>query len=81
MLNQRDFAVCIHSVDLDKNAGHNSDLPSRYIRLRGRLMEAFAIMRQVPNLLIYTLVNVYVDLVVFTRIAGTLKTGSGRYWR
>ena len=25
-----------------------------------------------------TLVNVYVDLVVFTRIAGTLKTGSGR---
>ena len=24
----------------------------------------------------YTLVNVYVDLVVFTRIAGTLKTGS-----
>ena len=30
--------------------------------------------------LINTLVNVYVDLVVFTRIAGTLKTGSGRYW-
>ena len=29
---------------------------------------------------IITLVNVYVDLVVFTRIAGTLKTGSGRYW-
>ena len=28
----------------------------------------------------FTLVNVYVDLVVFTRIAGTLKTGSGRYW-
>ena len=28
-----------------------------------------------------TLVNVYVDLVVFTRIAGTLKTGSGIYWR
>ena len=27
-----------------------------------------------------TLVNVYVDLVVFTRIAGILKTGSGRYW-
>ena len=27
-----------------------------------------------------TLVNVYVDLVVFTRIAGSLKTGSGRYW-
>ena len=27
-----------------------------------------------------TLVNVYVDLVVFTRIAGTLKTGSDRYW-
>ena len=27
-----------------------------------------------------TLVNVYVDLVVFTRIAGTLKTGSGGYW-
>ena len=27
-----------------------------------------------------TLVNVYVDLVVFTRIACTLKTGSGRYW-
>ena len=22
----------------------------------------------------------YVDLVVFTRIAGTSKTGSGRYW-
>ena len=33
------------------------------------------------NSTIYTLVNVYVDLVVFTRIAGTLKTGSGRYWR
>ena len=29
----------------------------------------------------YSLVNVYVDLVVFTRIAGTFKTGSGRYWR
>ena len=28
---------------------------------------------------VLTLVNVYVDLVVFTRIAGTLKTGSGRY--
>ena len=27
-----------------------------------------------------TLVNVYVDLVVITRIAGTLKTGSGIYW-
>ena len=27
-----------------------------------------------------TLVNVYVDLLVFTRIAGTSKTGSGRYW-
>ena len=27
-----------------------------------------------------TLVNVYVDLVVFPRIAGTSKTGSGRYW-
>ena len=27
-----------------------------------------------------TLVNVYVDLVVFTRIAGTSSTGSGRYW-
>ena len=27
-----------------------------------------------------TLVNVYVDLVLFTRIAGTSKTGSGRYW-
>ena len=29
---------------------------------------------------IVTLVNVYVDLVVFTRIAGTSLTGSGRYW-
>ena len=28
----------------------------------------------------FTLVNVYVDLVVFTRIAGTSKTGSGIYW-
>ena len=27
-----------------------------------------------------TLVNVYVDLVVFTRIAGTSQTESGRYW-
>ena len=27
-----------------------------------------------------TLVNVYVDVVVFTRIVGTLKTGSGGYW-
>ena len=27
-----------------------------------------------------TLENVYVDLLVFTHIAGTLKTGSGRYW-
>ena len=26
-----------------------------------------------------TLVNVYVDLLVFTRIAGTSYTGSGRY--
>ena len=33
------------------------------------------------HFLIVTLVNVYVDLVVFTRIAGTLKTGNGRYWR
>ena len=31
-----------------------------------------------PDLI--TLVNVYVDLVVFTRIAGTSKTVSGRYW-
>ena len=30
--------------------------------------------------LMFTLVNVYVDLVVFTRIVGTSKTGSGRYW-
>ena len=30
--------------------------------------------------LCFSLVNVYVDLVIFTRIAGTLKTGSGRYW-
>ena len=28
----------------------------------------------------HTLVNVYVDLMVFTRIAGTSWTGSGRYW-
>ena len=28
----------------------------------------------------HTLVNVYVDLVVFTRIAGTSETGSGGYW-
>ena len=27
-----------------------------------------------------TLVNVYVDLLVFTRIAGTSYTGSGRSW-
>ena len=27
-----------------------------------------------------TMVNVYVDLVIFTRIASTLKTGIGRYW-
>ena len=27
-----------------------------------------------------TLVNVYVDLLVFTSIAGTSMTGSGRYW-
>ena len=27
-----------------------------------------------------TLVNVYVDLLVFTRIAGTSLTGSSRYW-
>ena len=29
---------------------------------------------------INTLVNVYVDLLVFTCIAGTSQTGSGRYW-
>ena len=29
---------------------------------------------------IFTLVNVYVDLLVFARIAGTSQTGSGRYW-
>ena len=29
---------------------------------------------------ILTLVNVFVDLVVFTRIAVTSQTGSGRYW-
>ena len=32
------------------------------------------------SFVICTLVNVYVDLVVFTRIAGTSWTGSGRYW-
>ena len=32
------------------------------------------------HMTVSTLVNVYVDLVVFTRIAGTSKTGSGRYW-
>ena len=38
--------------------------------------------KNVVILLLYTtLVNVYVDLVVFTRIAGTLKTGRGRFWR
>ena len=36
-------------------------------------MKAFIVSR--------TLVNVYVDFVVSTRIAVTLKTGSGRYWR
>ena len=34
----------------------------------------------VSSLGFFTLVNVYVDLVVFTRIAGTSKTGSRRYW-
>ena len=29
---------------------------------------------------IFTLVNVYVDLVVITRIAGTSSTGRSRYW-
>ena len=29
---------------------------------------------------VLTLVNVYVDLLVFTRIAGTSYTRSGRYW-
>ena len=29
---------------------------------------------------VLTLVNVYVDLLVFTHIAGTLYTGSGHYW-
>ena len=29
---------------------------------------------------IWTLINVYVDLLVFTRIADTSQTGSGRYW-
>ena len=34
-----------------------------------------------PFFIIYfTLVNVYVDVVVFTGIAGTSQTGSGRYW-
>ena len=28
---------------------------------------------------IFTLVNVYVDLLVFMRIAGTSETGCGRY--
>ena len=32
------------------------------------------------HLFINTLVNVNVDLVVFTRIAGASYTGSGRYW-
>ena len=30
--------------------------------------------------LLFTLVNVYVNLVVFMRIAGTSLTRSGRYW-
>ena len=29
---------------------------------------------------IYTLVNVYVDLLLFTRIAGTSQAGCDRYW-
>ena len=33
-----------------------------------------------PVITCCTLVNVYVDLLVFTRIAGTSYTGSGRYW-
>ena len=35
---------------------------------------------QKSNHFIFTLVNVYVDLVVFMRIASTSYTRSGRYW-
>ena len=42
--------------------------------------ESFNLISWFKENLMNTLVDVYVDLVVFTRIVGTSKTGSGRYW-
>ena len=57
-----------------------------YFRFSGTLFPVsmidgeLAIFQHVFKVPIVTLVNVYVDLVVFTHIAGTSQTGSGRYW-
>ena len=64
-------------------------LTTRPISSRGRFVRPSVkyvgdflknVVRTSPSLTVFTLVNVYVDLLVFTRIAGTSYTGSGRYW-
>ena len=63
-----------------------SGIPSKrqtvWIQMRSDILSGLIWLQTVcDGYTITTLVNVYVDLVVFTRIAGTIKTGSGRYWR
>ena len=75
--------VMLHSDNkVDKPANQHSLINITGIRY---LDNSVILSSQLPasimnNVAKNTLVNVYVDLVVFTRIAGTSQTGSGRYW-
>ena len=48
------------------------------IKQKKKMLLIFTSVKEICDGL-YTLVNVYVDLLVFTRIAGTSKTRSGVY--
>ena len=50
------------------------------LRTARMLMFVLSSTDRLPRFSVHKLVNVYLDLVVFTRIAGTSYTGSGRYW-
>ena len=76
--NGEDHTVCYFSKMFNKHEKNYSSLEkecSSHI-LAIQHFEVYLTSSSTP----ITLVNVYVDLLVFTRIAGTSQTGSGRYW-
>ena len=68
------YIISLVFIVLNVRDGTGSNFPSIVLYVYFR--HYFHMLLAVYN----TLVNVYVDLVVFTRIAVTSKTGSGRYW-